>query len=232
MQTPTRRTMFDLLSAHAAAAPKRPFVMTGSDVTTYAEMAARAGRVAARLADDGVTRGSRVGLICNNRIAWLEIFFGAVALGATVVPFSTWSTASELGYGDHFHATSRSVEDDHLPFRRRGVPAMNLIDFLYGQSIFDNNRNWHTSNDTLRNVCADSLQVVGDVIVVQWVSIGSGLLFFELRPDGLAHELTQRDAQCSRHPGGAPVQIPGKHDRRSVHGGCPSQGDSYGAIIT
>ena len=98
MQTPSRRTMFDLLCAHAAAAPQRPFVMTGSDVTTYAEMAASAGRVAARLADDGVTRGSRVGLICNNRIAWLEIFFGAVALGATVVPFSTWSTASELEF--------------------------------------------------------------------------------------------------------------------------------------
>ena len=66
--------MFDLLCAHAAAAPQRPFVMTGSEVTTYAEMAASAGRVAARLAEAGVTRGSRVGLICNNRIAWLEIF--------------------------------------------------------------------------------------------------------------------------------------------------------------
>ena len=39
-----------------------------------------------------------VGLLVNNRIEWLEIFFGAAALGAVVVPFSTWSKRAELDF--------------------------------------------------------------------------------------------------------------------------------------
>jgi fatty-acyl-CoA synthase len=47
---------------------------------------------------NGVRRGDRVGLLSDNRIEWLEVFFAAAAIGATVVPFSTWSTARELEY--------------------------------------------------------------------------------------------------------------------------------------
>ena len=61
-------------------------------------MAERASQVARNLQADGIRRGSRVGLLASNRIEWLEIFFAAAALGAIVVPLSTWSTASELKF--------------------------------------------------------------------------------------------------------------------------------------
>ena len=68
-----------------------------------------------------------------------------------------WATAARLGHGRHFLATEMGVEDDHAPFLRLGVPAALLIDFDYPP--------WHTAEDTLDKVSAQSLAVVGDVVL-------------------------------------------------------------------
>lgn len=75
-----------------------------------------------------------------------------------------WSTAAGLGYSGHFLARSSVIQDDHMPFRLAGIPAINLIDFEYGGSRLDHSNLWHTPNDTIEHVSADSLQVVGDVL--------------------------------------------------------------------
>lgn len=75
-----------------------------------------------------------------------------------------WDGAERLGYGRHFLSRSLAVEDDHIPFREAGIPAIGIIDFMYGGSMLDHQRNWHTPNDTLDKVSASSLQAVGDVI--------------------------------------------------------------------
>jgi glutaminyl-peptide cyclotransferase len=43
--------------------------------------------------------------------------------------------------------------DDHVPFRDRGVPAIDLIDFQYGPG----NSFWHTPQDTLENISGESI---------------------------------------------------------------------------
>jgi len=68
-----------------------------------------------------------------------------------------WASARRLGQGAHFLPEAISVEDDHVPFLRAGVPSALLIDFDY--------RPWHTAEDTLDKVSARSLQVVGDVLL-------------------------------------------------------------------
>jgi len=68
-----------------------------------------------------------------------------------------WGSAARLGHGAHFLDDSLSVEDDHVPFLRLGVPAALLIDFDYGP--------WHTPNDTLDKVSARSLAIVGNVLL-------------------------------------------------------------------
>lgn len=75
-----------------------------------------------------------------------------------------WTTAASQGYSGHFLSQSNTVQDDHMPFRLAGVPALELIDFEYGGSRLDHSNLWHTANDTIDHVSADSLQVVGDVI--------------------------------------------------------------------
>jgi len=60
----------------------------------------QASRVAAaRLVALGVTKGSRVGLLCPNRLEWLALAFGALRIGAILVPFSTLWKRDEIGYG-------------------------------------------------------------------------------------------------------------------------------------
>lgn len=71
-----------------------------------------------------------------------------------------WETAAELGYANHFSSREGAIEDDHVPFLRAGVPALDLIDFEYGP----NNSWWHTEQDTIDKLSAQSFQVMGNVI--------------------------------------------------------------------
>jgi glutaminyl-peptide cyclotransferase len=68
-----------------------------------------------------------------------------------------WDAAARLGHGRHFLRDATPVEDDHVPFLRVGVPATLLIDFDFPP--------WHTAGDTLDTVSADSLAVVGQVLL-------------------------------------------------------------------
>jgi len=72
-----------------------------------------------------------------------------------------WQTAAQLGLGRFFLNLGGAVEDDHVPFLRRGVQAVDLIDFDYGP----NNSWWHTERDTIDKLSAESFQVVGTVLL-------------------------------------------------------------------
>ena len=72
-----------------------------------------------------------------------------------------WDAARELGYEAQFPETPHAILDDHLPFIERGVDAIDLIDFTYGPG----NRFWHSPFDTLDKISADSLGVVGRVVL-------------------------------------------------------------------
>jgi glutaminyl-peptide cyclotransferase len=72
-----------------------------------------------------------------------------------------YKAASNLSRKSYFYAREAPVEDDHTPFAKAGVPVVDLIDFTYGY----NNVFWHTPEDTPDKLSANSLQVVGDVIL-------------------------------------------------------------------
>src|SRR5262245_34563814 len=98
MKAPYSRTLFELLCEQAANAPELAAVISEGVCLSYAELEVRARRVAQAMRETGVRRGDRVGLLSDNRIEWLEVFFATAALGAIVVPFSTWSTPRELDF--------------------------------------------------------------------------------------------------------------------------------------
>lgn len=75
-----------------------------------------------------------------------------------------WGVAHRLGHRRHFLADRQRVEDDHTPFLDAGVAAMLLIDFDYGGRPGEN-AFWHTPEDTLDKVSAESLAVVGGVLL-------------------------------------------------------------------
>ena len=98
MNAPFSRTLPDLLFEQAERYADAPAVICGDRVVSYAHLAQRAGLIAAGLRQRGVRRGDRVGLLINNRLEWLEAFFGAAIVGAVVVAFSTWSKRDELAW--------------------------------------------------------------------------------------------------------------------------------------
>jgi hypothetical protein len=81
-----------------------------------------------------------------------------------------WGTAQELGYGRYFINEPKSgITDDHLPFIRKGLRVIDVIDIDYCSDgstgcTSDATRNLHhTQDDTIDKISAKSLQIVGDV---------------------------------------------------------------------
>lgn len=64
-----------------------------------------------------------------------------------------------------FEGESGGVLDDHVPFLEAGIPAVDLIDFEYGPGGSPGEW-WHTEEDTLDKVCAESLAAVGEPAVL------------------------------------------------------------------
>ena len=71
-----------------ALTPSKPAVLQGDTVLTFAELDARANRMANVLAGLGVGAGDRVALLFNNDFRFLETLFGAMRLGAVAVPLN------------------------------------------------------------------------------------------------------------------------------------------------
>jgi hypothetical protein len=71
------------------------------------------------------------------------------------------AAAERLGYQSHFYASQVPIDDDHLPFVKRGVPCADVIDLDYGY----NNVFHHTPQDTMDKLSPKSLQIVGDTIL-------------------------------------------------------------------
>jgi Zn-dependent M28 family amino/carboxypeptidase len=69
--------------------------------------------------------------------------------------------AKKFGYDRYFFQTEETVSDDHLPFVRRGVPSIDVIDLDYGP----NNSYHHTAQDTMDKISAKSLTIDGDVFL-------------------------------------------------------------------
>ncbi len=68
-----------------------------------------------------------------------------------------WETARALGYENQFIPQYKyAITDDHIPFVRAGIPAVDIIDLDYPY--------WHTTLDTPDKVAPQSLRAVGHTL--------------------------------------------------------------------
>jgi glutaminyl-peptide cyclotransferase len=81
-----------------------------------------------------------------------------------------WETARELGYSKQFiNEPVNGITDDHIPFIRRGLRVIDVIDLNYcldgATRCYANEPNFlhHTSQDTMDKISAKSLQIMGDI---------------------------------------------------------------------
>ncbi len=67
--------------------------------------------------------------------------------------------ADDAGHRRFFSVTSSYITDDHVPLNQvAGIPVIDLIDFDYDY--------WHTPNDTLDKLSAESLGIVGQTTLL------------------------------------------------------------------
>jgi len=72
-----------------------------------------------------------------------------------------WEQAASRGYNRYFIPTFKySILDDHIPFIQAGIPSVDIIDFDYPF--------YHTVEDTIDKVSAQSLEIVGETLL-EWL---------------------------------------------------------------
>ena len=77
---------------------------------------------------------------------------------AGVLQNQIWDIADKLDAPGFVDQPGGAVNDDHLPFLKKGIPMIDLIHYPFPAY-------WHTAADTPDKCSAQSLQQVGDVVV-------------------------------------------------------------------
>ncbi len=93
-----RLSMAAILAESARRYPDKDALVLGDTRLTYAQVWGMARRYSAVLAGDGVGPGSRVALLLPNIPHFVFAYYGALALGATVVPVHALLRADEIAY--------------------------------------------------------------------------------------------------------------------------------------
>ena len=70
-------------------------------------------------------------------------------------------------HSNYLFKKSTTVEDDHIPFKQRGVPVLDIIDLDYGPPTDEHPEGGfhHTEKDTMDKLSATSLQVSADLFL-------------------------------------------------------------------
>jgi acyl-CoA synthetase (AMP-forming)/AMP-acid ligase II len=89
-------TMHQLLERRADDDAPKPMLIGPSEKITYGDLDATSRVLAATLVDAGVRKGTRVGLIMPNDVAWAQIAAAVTRIGAVLVPLSTLLRPPEL----------------------------------------------------------------------------------------------------------------------------------------
>ncbi len=85
--------------------------------------------------------------------------------GTPELSAAIWKQAAEMGYEEYLIPESGYLLiDDHIPFLRKGIPAITIIDFDYPY--------WHTVSDTLDKISPESLERVG-LVLEAWLENGA-----------------------------------------------------------
>jgi glutaminyl-peptide cyclotransferase len=98
-------------------------------------------------------------LILLDMMGYKDLELGRDSLSTRWLQDIVWRTARDLGYGKYFVDRAEGVGgDDHEPFLRAGIDSLDLIQL-------SNYPYWHKPDDTLDKVSAQSMKIVGDVVL-------------------------------------------------------------------
>ena len=88
----------EFLMISASIVPDRVAVAGPNDRLSYAELQTRANQLANAMQSMGIGKGQNVGVMAVNCTEYVEIYYAAAAVGATLVPLNFRAKAEELTY--------------------------------------------------------------------------------------------------------------------------------------
>ena len=140
-----------------------PQFQEGPHPDTHDQQAAGSRHLAKKLIDEGRAKDIKAMILLD--------MMGDRDLTVTIPRNSTpslisavFSAAQEDGSRDKFSLSPLQIGDDHDPFFSAGIPAIDIIDFYYG-SAPGRNDYWHTEEDRIDKLSAESLGTVGRVVL-------------------------------------------------------------------
>ena len=76
------------------------------------------------------------------------------------------TAAKDTGHTAYIYKNETAVQDDHLPFVKRGVPSLDIIDIDYGPHVMGALDGYHhTDQDTIDKISAHSLGISADLFL-------------------------------------------------------------------
>src|ERR1051326_1643386 len=117
----------------------------------------------AQLIEKGELKRVRA-MILFDMMGFKNLRLGRDDLSTRWLQDAVWQTAKQIGNGGQFVDAPEGVgDDDHAPFLRAGVDALDIIQLsTYG---LNDSEYWHTKEDTLDKVSGKSLKIVGDSVL-------------------------------------------------------------------
>jgi len=134
--------------------------MTGSDQLYGVR------HIAAKWSGDG-TLGHIKAFIVADMLGWKEMNIDHEENSTPWLLDLLARAGKETGHSSYLFRHSMPIDDDHIPFKERGVPVLDVIAYEYGP--YDSARGdyafHHTDKDTMDKLSAQSLQVSADLFL-------------------------------------------------------------------
>jgi glutaminyl-peptide cyclotransferase len=109
-------------------------------------------------------------LILLDLMGYKNLELGRDSLSTRWLQDIVWQTGRELGHDKIFVDREEGIGgDDHEPFLRAGVPAVDLIQL-------NSYPHWHKADDTIDKVSAQSMKIVGDTVLASLPKIATRVM--------------------------------------------------------
>ncbi|BBZ31629.1 class I adenylate-forming enzyme family protein [Mycolicibacterium confluentis] len=129
---PEPTTVDALLRHRADDTPDKDCVVDPDTRLTYRELDTSTRDLAARLIEAGVTKGTRVGLLAPNSVAWVQTAFAVTRVGAVLVPLSTLLRPEELTAQVHTASVQHLITVEQFRGRHHLTQAQTIASTEHG----------------------------------------------------------------------------------------------------